>query len=167
MTLFDRLTCRPGTNARAVSDSWKATVGYTPTRWNAPDSQVVSCDAAGGKYVLGKAVILSTQVTSATPAAQPNTGQWYVDVKLNDAATTAFGTLTTSQYNSHYLRVSQSGGSDENDSVLASTAIVVNGDVQSAPMTAQPITSGMLQIAGPQPGGFTTEAEAAALAAQL
>lgn len=167
MRLFDRLTCRPGANAHSVSDSWKASVGYTANSWNAPDGQVVSCDAAGNKYVLGKAVIFSTQVTSATPTLQQSNGQWYVDVRLNHAATTAFGRLTTSQYNSHYLRVSRSGGADLNDAVLASTAIVTNGDVRSAPITTGPITFGLLQISGPQPGGFTTQAQAAALAAQL
>jgi hypothetical protein len=33
----------------------------------------------------------------------------------------------------------------------ASTAIVINGDVQSAPITVHPITIGMLQITGPGP----------------
>ena len=50
--------------------------------------------------------------------------------------------------------------------MLASTAFVINGDVQSAPVTAAPITIGKLMIAGPAGSGLT-EAEAEAFAAQL
>ena len=113
-SLFNRLSCQTAVNGRVVNDSWKASVGYTADRWNRPDSQVVSCDAAGGKYVLGKAAILSTQVTSATPALQRNTHQWYVDVRLNRAATQAFGTLTTNLYDNYYTAYQSSGGTDIN-----------------------------------------------------
>jgi hypothetical protein len=50
--------------------------------------------------------------------------------------------------------------------VLASTAFVINGNVQSAPITAGPITMGKLQIAGTGTTGITG-AEAETLAAQL
>jgi preprotein translocase subunit SecD len=85
-----------------------------------------------------------------------------VDVKLNSAATTAFAQLTTSQATRYYPASSQ----NLNDAALASTAIVINGDVQSAPVTEAPITIGKLMIAGSAPTGLT-EAEAEALAAQL
>jgi hypothetical protein len=162
LQLFRRLTCQPGPNALAVSDSWKESVGYTPTRWNAPDSQVVSCDAAGDKYVLGKAVILDSQVTSATAQYLQRNGQWVVEVTLNSAATAAFAQLTTSQATRYY----PASLSNWNDEVLASTAFVINGDVQSAPVTEAPITSGKLMISGPAVRGLT-KAEAEALAAQL
>jgi hypothetical protein len=159
---FHRLACTPGPAALGnvvTNDSWKAAVGYT-AQWNAPGSEVVSCDASGDKYVLGQAVILGSQVRSAT--AEHNNGQWVVDVTLNRTATAAFRRLTTSQATLYYLASS----GNHNDAVLASTAIVINGDVQSAPVTEAPITNGKLTIAGPQPTGFThTDAEA--LAAQL
>jgi hypothetical protein len=162
LRLFQRLTCTPvpsGLSGVVTNDAWKATVGYTAAQWNAAGSQVVSCDASGGKYVLGKAVILDSQVTSAT--ARQSTGQWVVDVTLNSAATTAFAQLTTSQATRYY----PASQSNWNDAVLASTAFVINGDVQSSPVTAAPITIGKLMIAGPVSG--LTEAEAEALAAQL
>jgi preprotein translocase subunit SecD len=137
-------------------------VGYTAAQWNAAGSEVVSCDASGGKYVLGKAVILGSQVTSATAQHVQNTGQWVVDVTLNSAATAAFAQLTTSQATRYY----PASQSNWNDAVLASTAFVINGDVQSAPVTEAPITIGKLMIAGPASSGLT-EAEAEALAAQL
>jgi hypothetical protein len=165
LRLFQRLSCTPvpgGLSGAVTDDAWKATVSYTAAQWNAAGSEVVSCDASGGKYVLGKAVILDSQVTSATARHVPDTGQWVVDVTLSSAATTAFAHLTTSQA-TRYYPASQSNG---NDAVLASTAFVINGDVQSAPVTEAPITIGKLTIAGPAPTGLT-EAQAEALTAQL
>jgi preprotein translocase subunit SecD len=165
LRLFQRLTCTPvpsDLSGAVTNDAWKATVGYTAAQWNAAGSEVVSCDASGGKYVLGKAVVLDSQVTSATAQHLPNTGQWVVDVTLNSAATTAFAQLTTSQATRYY----PASQSNWNDAVLASTAFVINGDVQSAPVTEAPITIGKLMIAGSVSGGLT-EAEAQALAAQL
>jgi hypothetical protein len=164
LRLFQRLTCTPvpnGLSGVVTNDAWKATVGYTAAQWNAAGSEVVSCDASGGKYVLGKAVVLDSQVTSATAQHLQNTGQWVVDVTLNSAATAAFAQLTTSQATRY-----PASQSNWNDAVLASTAFVVNGDVQSAPVTEAPITIGKLMIAGPVSSGLT-EAEAEALAAQL
>lgn len=165
LRLFQRVTCTPvpsGLSGAVTNDAWKATVGYTAAQWNAAGSEVVSCDASGDKYVLGKAVILYSQVTSATARYLQNTGQWVVDATLNRAATAAFARLTTSQATRYYPASQR----DWNDAVLASTAFVVNGDVQSTPVTAAPITIGKLMIAGPAPSGFT-EAQAEALAAQL
>lgn len=165
LRLFHRLACPPVPSAlrdAGTNNTWKATVGYTATQWNAPGSEVVSCDASGDKYVLGKAVILGSQVTSATVEQLQNNGQWAVDVTLDGAATAAFAQLTTSQAR-HY---SPTSSQNLNDTVLASIAFVINGDVQSAPVTEGPITNGTLVITGPQPNGFT-DVEAKALAAQI
>jgi preprotein translocase subunit SecD len=107
-------------------------------------------------------VILDSQVTSATARHLPKTGQWAVDVTLNSAATRAFAQLTTSQA----ARYDPASRSNWNDAVLASTAFLINGNVQSAPVTATPITIGKLMIGGPGTTGIT-QAEAKALAAQL
>jgi preprotein translocase subunit SecD len=165
LRLFQRLTCTPvpsGLSGAVSNDAWKATVGYTAAQWNAAGSEVVSCDASGGKYVLGKAVILGSQVTSATAQHLQETGQWVVDVTLNAAATAAFAQLTTSQATRYYPTSQRNW----NEAVLASTAFVINGDVLSSPVTATPITIGRLMIAGPGSSGLS-EAEAEALAAQL
>lgn len=162
LRLFQRLTCTPvpgGLSGAANKDAWKATAGYTAAQWNAAGSEVVSCDASGVKYVLGKAVILESQVTSATARHLRNTGQWVVDVTLNSAATAAFAQLTTSQATRYY----PASQHNWNDAVLASTAFVINGNVQSALVTETPITIGKIMIAGPG----LTQAEAEALAAQL
>jgi hypothetical protein len=163
MRLFDKLTCAPGLNDIAVDDHWKATVGYAAAQWNAPGSEIVSCDAAGDKYVLGQAVFGAKDISSVAVGEQRNSGQWVVDLALNGKAAAAFGTLTTKQYNTYYSGVERG---NEDDAVLDSIAVVINGDVQSAPETDGPITSGMAEITGPQPAGFTG-AQAKALAAQL
>jgi hypothetical protein len=163
MKLFGKLACRPGPNAYTVDDRWKGTVSYKAAQWNARGSEIVSCDATGNKYVLGKAVFGATDVTSIGYGLEQNTAQWVVDLTVNAKAAAAFGTLTTNQYNSYYAGLQ---GGNEDAAALDSTAIVINGDVQSAPKTASPITNGELQIAGPQPSGFT-QAQARALAAQL
>jgi hypothetical protein len=165
LRLFQRLTCTPVPSglSGAVSDTWKATVGYTAAQWNAAGSEVVSCDAVGDKYVLGKAVILDSQVTSATAQQLQDTGQWVVDVTLNSAATAAFAQLTTSQATRYY----PASRSNPNDQVLATIAFVINGDVQSDPITEAPITTGKLMISGPAAVRGLSKAAAEALAAQL
>ena len=153
MKLFNKLVCKPGPNANTVDNNWKTTVGYTPAQapWDNPGIQVVSCDASGTKYVLDTAVFEGNQVTSVNTGLLQNSTQWVVNLTLNHAAAAAFGTLTTNQYNSYFAGY-QSGNQD--DTALDSTAVVLDGNVQSAPATQQPITAGQVQISGPQPNGF-------------
>ncbi len=153
----------PGPSAGTADDQWKAAIGYATGQWNVPGSQVVSCDSAGTKYVLGPAVVTMTQLTSVTTARVANNSQWGVDVTLNSAATLALGAVTKDQYNSYYP------GSSTNldDAALDSIAVVLNGDVYDAPLTAGPLTTGQLELTGPQPGGFATEAEAQAFVDRL
>lgn len=162
LRLFHQLTCSPAVTAQTVDDSWRATVGYTAAQWNAPGSQVVSCDVSGSKYVLGPAAILGSQLTSVAVSHRAGDGHWVVTVTLNNAATAVFGRLTTSQSRLYYPNAAH----DINDAVLDDIAIVINGDVHSIPQTTGPITNGRLQIAGPQPGGMT-QAGAQALGAYL
>ena len=151
MKLFNKMACKVGPNANTVDDSWKATVGYSEANAQFDDvnAQVVSCDPSGTKYVLGPAVFTGQDITGVqTGLLQNNSSDWVVDLTLNGKAASAFGTLTTNQYNNNYLPYSQSGGTDLNNQVLASTAVVLDGNVQSAPVTQQPITAGQVQITG-------------------
>jgi preprotein translocase subunit SecD len=154
LKLFNKMVCKPGPNATTVDDSWKKSVGYTEAgdQWDEVASQIVSCDANGTKYALGPAVIEGTQLTGIQPGLQSNSTQWVVNLTLNNAATKSFGTLTTSQYNTYYT---QAASGNQNAVALDSTAIVLDGSVQSAPMTEGALTSGSFTISGPQPNGFT------------
>jgi preprotein translocase subunit SecD len=160
MKLFDKLVCKPGPNANTVNDSWKTTVGYNDqqSQWDQPKDQTVSCDASGNKYVLGPTVVEGTQVTSATAGLESNSTGWIVNIALDSAASKAFGTLTTNQFDKYY----PSATSNEDDAVLDQTAVVLGGDIVSAPETQGALTSGSFQINGGS-SGFS-EAEATSLA---
>ena len=154
MKLFHKLVCRPGPNAYTVDSSWKGTVGYSGARapYDDPSRQIVSCDASGDKYVLDKAVFDGKDIASVATGLEQNSRQWVVDLTLDARARSAFGTLTTNQYNNYYSGY-QSG--NEDDAVLDQTAVVIDGNVQSAPETDGAITTGQVEISGPGPGGYT------------
>jgi preprotein translocase subunit SecD len=156
MKLFNKLVCKPGPNSTTVNNSWKSTVGYTlgGDQYDDTSSQIVSCDPNGMKYALGPAVFEGPDVTSVNTGILQNTTQWVVDLTLNNKAAAAFGTLTTNQYNSYYAGA-QAG--NPNDQYLDQTALVLDGNVQTAPETSSPITAGNVQITGPAPDGFTQD----------
>jgi preprotein translocase subunit SecD len=156
MKLFDKLVCKPGPNSTTVNDDWKPSVGYTLSgdQYDDTSSQIVSCDPSGMKYALGPAVFEGPDVTSVTTGILQNSTQWVVNITLNGKAAAAFGTLTTNDYNSYYANA-QAG--DYNSQYLDQTALVLDGDVQTAPEISSPITAGNVQITGPAPNGFTED----------
>jgi preprotein translocase subunit SecD len=164
MKLFDKEVCKPARDAGPVDPGWQQTVGYSLAgdQWNNLKSQIVSCDSSGTKYVLGQAVYAGGDITSVSAGLQPGRAQWVVDLSLNNGAAAKFGVLTTSQYGSYYAG-SQAGNQD--DQALDSTAVVLDGNVTSAEVTAQPITAGSVEITGGGTG--FTQAEATSLAHTL
>jgi preprotein translocase subunit SecD len=165
LKLFDKEVCQPGRIANTVNPSWQKTVGYSlqGDQWADLKGQIVSCDSSGMKYVLGQAVYVGSDITSVTAGLQQNSAQWVVNLSLNAGAASNFGTLTTSQYNS-YSAGSRNGNTD--DQALDSTAVVLDGNVTSAEVTAEPITAGNVQITGGGSTGFT-QAQATGLANAL
>ena len=162
MKKFDALVCKPGPNQYTVDDSWKSTVpGYTEalSPWDNPNIQTVGCDASGNKYVLDKAVVQGTEISSVNAALDTSNNQWVVNITLNGAGTSAFGALTTSQYSKYF---SGYQGGSEDDAVLDQIGITLDGDISSAPETNGALTSGSFQITGPAPNGFS-QAEATQL----
>jgi preprotein translocase subunit SecD len=161
MKQFDALVCKPGPNQYTVDDSWKSTVpGYTEdlSPWDNPKIQTVSCDASGNKYVLGPAVVQGTEISSVDAALDTSNNQWVVNISLNGAGASAFGTLTSNQYQKYF----PDSTSNEDDAVLDQIGITLDGDVSSAPETNGALTAGSFQITGPQPNGFS-EAQATQL----
>lgn len=145
MKLFNKLVCKPGPNSNTVYP-WKQTVGYTnqKSQWDDPNSQTVSCDPSGTKYVLDKPVFDGTDVTSANPELSQNSTGWVVAITLNAKATKAFGALTTTQNSKYY----PSASTNPDDQVLDEVAVVLGGDVVVAPGTQGALTSGNFQIQG-------------------
>ncbi len=135
MKLFEKLDC-------SDLNTWKQKLGYTEPQWDDPGRQTVACGPNGVKYVLGNAVILGTDVTSEASAIDTTNSQWVVNLNLNGKATKAFGALTEEQASKYYPTVT----TNANSSVLDQTAIVLDGNVVSAPQTTQAIPAGQVQI---------------------
>ncbi len=161
MKLFDKEVCPPGPSAGKVDPDWQQTVGYSLAgdQWNDLSGQTVSCDSSGTKYVLGPAVYVGGDITSVN-AGLSNGTQWTVQLGLKSGAAAKFGTLTTNQYDAYYTGYQ---GGNQDDAVLDSTAVVLDGNVASTAVTAEPITAGNVQITGGGAAGFT-QAEATSLA---
>jgi preprotein translocase subunit SecD len=143
LALFNKLTCKPG-----ESDTvWKNQVGYTQSSdWDNPDVQIVSCNTTTGeKYALDVAKVLGENVTNATAELSTTNNEWQVVLTFDSAGTSEFGTLTTNLYDNYYSGA-QSG--NEDDVALDEVAIVLDGNVVSAPEIDSSIPGGNAQITG-------------------
>ncbi|MFT4299483.1 MAG: protein translocase subunit SecD [Aeromicrobium sp.] len=110
------------------------------------DAPIVTCDPKTGEVmVLSPAVIEGSQVKDASAGMPQNTAQWVVDIKLADDGAKLFDTVTEA------LTPAQSR-----------FAVVLDGEVLTAPRSNAHITNGQAQISG----SFTQES-AVDLANQL
>ena len=137
MKLFNKLDC-------SNLNNWKSKLHYSEHQWDAPDSQTVACGQGGVKYVLDKAVILGTDVTSESSGIDTTSNEPVVNLTLNGKATKAFGKLTATQATKYRPGAS----TNPDDQVLDQTAIVLDGNVVSAPGTTEAIPGGQVQITG-------------------
>jgi hypothetical protein len=155
LVLFHKLACTPGNTS-----SWKDRAGYTSAEdYDNPDTQIVSCDNSGNKYALDVAKVPGTQISNATAELSTTSNQWDVTVTLKSAGAAAFANLT-SELVAKYL--SGAGAGNQDDQWLDTIAVVLDGNVITAPQTASPIPDGIAQITG----NFT-RAQAEELAADL
>jgi preprotein translocase subunit SecD len=141
LALFKKVNC--------ADKNWQQVAyGNDSAKWDDTGAQIVSCDSSGVKYVLDKSPVTGQELTSASAALDSSTSQWIVQFNLNGKGTKDFGTLTT-QMLANYA----SGGTPT--SVLDQFAIVLDGQVVSAPEINQAITGGQGQISGPSTNPFT------------
>jgi preprotein translocase subunit SecD len=155
LALFRKLVCTPDNTS-----TWKDQVGYGSAEdYDNPYTQIVSCDSSGNKYALDVAKVPGTQISRAVAAPSTTAHQWAVMLTLKSAGAAAFTNLTT-DLATRYDPGAQAGNQD--DRWLASIAVVLDGNVITAPETAGPIPGGVAQITG----NFT-RAQAQELAAQL
>ncbi len=143
MTLFNKLTCKPGDTV-----NWKAQVGYGNAPYDDPNRQVVACGDNGGvwgKYILDQAKVQGKWVTSATAGLSTTSNQWQVNLSLNGQGAAAFGTLTSHLYSTYYT-AAQSG--DQNSAYLDQVAVALDGNVVSSPEIQGAIPGGNAQITG-------------------
>jgi preprotein translocase subunit SecD len=153
LALFNKVQCKPGDTTQ-----WKQQAGYTnPEDYDNPNVQIVSCDSSGGKYALDVAKIQGQQIATATAELSTTSNEWEVLLNLKGDAVGPWSTLTSDQYSKYYT----AGGDnpETNDYWLDTIAIVLDGNVVTAPETTSAIPNGQAQITG----GFT-QAEATQLA---
>jgi preprotein translocase subunit SecD len=142
LALFNKLTCTPGDSV-----NWKQQVGYlTANAYDNPAVQVVACDpATGGKFVLDKAAVPGNQISGATATLSTN-NEWVVNLTFKSAGASAFGKLTSDQYDKYYA----AGGDNPatSDYWLDATAIVLDGNIASDDEIQGAILGGNAQITG-------------------
>lgn len=140
LALFNKVTCTPGDTTK-----WKQEAGYTnPESYDNTAVQIVSCDSTGNKYALDVAKVPGTQIATATAELATNSNQWQVLLTLKSGGATAYGNLTSEQA-TKYL---PSASTNENDFYLDTIAIVLDGNVISAPEVQGAIPGGTSQITG-------------------
>jgi len=157
LKIFNKLNC--------ANKNWRQQIGYTTSFYDNPNNQIVTCNfnpnigfGSGTKIVLDKAKVLGKDVTGAqagTASSQSSlSSKWQVNVSLNRQGTAAFGALTSQLVSKYYRGATTSSPLDD-------VAIVLDGQIVSAPQIHQAIPGGNAQIT------YFPQAEAQNLANQL
>ena len=155
LALFHELACTPNNTS-----TWKDQVGYTTANeYDNPSTQIVACDRSGNKYALDVAKVPGTQIGKAVAELSTTSNQWEVLLTLKSAGATAFTNLT-SELAARYLAGAGAGNQDAY--WLDAIAVVLDGNVITAPETEGAIPGGNAQITGD-----FTRVQAEELAAQL
>jgi preprotein translocase subunit SecD len=140
LALFNKVNCKPNDTTQ-----WKKEAGYTnPQDYDNPNAQIVSCDSSGGKYALDVAKVPGTQIATAVAELSTTSNQWEVLVTLKSAGATAFANLTSEQATKYY----PSASTNEDDFWLDTIAVVLDGNVTTAPETNGAIPGGTFQVTG-------------------
>jgi preprotein translocase subunit SecD len=142
LALFNKVQCTPGDTTK-----WKQQAGYTSAAaYDNANAQIVSCDSQGNKYALDVAKVPGTQIATATAELSTTSNQWEILVTFKGEGTTEFANLTSEQASKYYA--AGGGNTTTNDYWLDTIAIVLDGNVVSAPETTQAIPNGQAQITG-------------------
>jgi preprotein translocase subunit SecD len=140
LALFDKLTCKPGDTTQ-----WKTQVGYANAEaYDNPNVQIVSCDSSGNKYALDVAKVPGTQISSAVAELATNSTSWEVLLTLKSAGAAAYSALTSEQATKYLPNAS----TNEDDYWLDTIAVVLDGNVMTAPEVQGAIPGGNAQITG-------------------
>jgi len=139
---FNRLNCH--------HRKWQSEIyGNNPNNWDNPSAQIVACDSQGIKYVLDVAKVSGSNLHSVVAALNQN-NQWVVNFNLDSKGQTAFGTMTSQMVQKYF-----NPATGQATSVLDQFAIVLDGNVVSAPQVTQAITAGSGEITGGGTNGFS------------
>jgi preprotein translocase subunit SecD len=142
LELFNKVTCKPGDTTK-----WKQQAGYTSAAdYDNANAQIVSCDSQGNKYALDVAKVPGTQILTASANLSTTSNEWEVLLTLKGAGTTAYATLTSDMFSKYY---SAGGGNPlSSDYWLDTIAVVLDGNVVTAPEVISAIPGGTSQITG-------------------
>ncbi len=122
---FADYTCpKPGDPAKPVADI--------------KDKPLITCDSDGVKYLLSAAMIQGTQLTKAAAGIPAQQVQWVVDLTFDKTARQTFADVTRSIVNATSPITGQQ----------KQFAIVLDGQVISAPVVNGVIPNGQAQISG-------------------
>ncbi|HTX26889.1 MAG TPA: protein translocase subunit SecD [Streptosporangiaceae bacterium] len=142
LALFNKLVCKPND-----TQAWKSQVGYTNAEaYDNPNVQIVSCDSSGNKYALDVAKVQGTQISNATAELSTTSNEWEVLLTLKSQGASQYGTLTSDLYNKYYT--AGDDNEETSDFWLDTIAIVLDGNVVTAPEVVSPIPGGNSQITG-------------------
>jgi preprotein translocase subunit SecD len=142
LALFNKVNCTPNDTTK-----WKQEAGYTsPEDYDNPNVQIVSCDSSGGKYALDVAKVQGQQIDTATAELSTTSNEWEVLLTFKGDAVGPWSTLTSNLYDKYYT----AGGdnAEEPDFWLDTVAVVLDGNVVTAPEITSPIPNGEAQITG-------------------
>jgi preprotein translocase subunit SecD len=153
----------PGSQSPKLSEiqksfaDWDCSKNPNPTNGNDnPQDYIIACDTATGespptlKYLLAPAEVQGTQVSTASAVLSTNGVGWEVSLKFTGSGSSAWLALTKKAYNA-------TGSGDSGFSAgctppqgCNAVAIVLDGEVQSAPAIQSPggIPGGLASITG-------------------
>ncbi len=152
---FNKLNC--------TKANWRELIGYSTAIYDNPARQIVACAnpstgfAPGTKFVLDQAKVVGRDVTGAqagTASSQTSlSDKWQVNLSLNKQGTNAFGNLTADMFSKY--------GAQAGTNPLDDLAVVLDGQIVSAPSINSAIPGGSAQIT------YFTQPEAQNLANEL
>lgn len=111
-----------------------------------PSQPLLACDEAGMRYLLGPAMIEGTDVTNATSGLQQQGVSYVVNMEFNGDGGKKFREVTT--------KIATNLGGPYAGTQFA---IVLDGEVLSAPQNDDPIPGGQAEISGGTENPFTQE----------
>jgi preprotein translocase subunit SecD len=109
-----------------------------PGQFDIPTQPLLACDDQGNRYLLGPSLIEGTDVSDASAGIPQGGVSYVVNLDFNSHGSSQFGDVTT--------RIAGTG---------QQLAIVLDGQVVSAPTNEQPILGGRAEISGPSSSPFT------------
>lgn len=111
-----------------------------PGQLDIPEQPLLACDDDGQRYLLGPSMVDGTDVTDASAGIPQGGVNYVVNVDFNGDGAKLFGEVTS--------RIAGTG---------QQLAIVLDGQVLSAPQNQQPITGGQAEISGSSADPFTQD----------